>query len=159
MDGSEIARLIPELLDGRYPGKSREPGPRDIPVPGGRLLEIDNLLGVVRPSQSSNPFLWIRIGVAIEIPRSNELAYHVACANKKLMVGRAYLGYGDTYAMVVLDETVLGPSIRLDFQPSMQDLVDRFETTLTHAREFNAEIVQQFGGRGFQGEEWVHLVV
>lgn len=69
------------------------------------------IVWVGSPPDRSNPFIWIKFGVALEIPRSSELAYHVACANKQLVVGRAYLGYGDEVAMVVMDETSTKTSI------------------------------------------------
>lgn len=59
----------------------------------------------------------------------------------------------------MVDETVFASSLSLDFQPSMQDLVNRLETSMTHAREMRQDLLGQFGGRPFAGEDWIYLIL
>jgi hypothetical protein len=156
MNADEVAALVPQLLEGRYPGKCRQVDDVVAP-PGSWLLEDEDIFGLVRATDTSSPFIWIKLGVAIEIPRTSELAHHVACANKQLVTGRAYLAYGEHVALVVVDETVFASSLSWDFQPSIQDLVNRLETSMTHARAMRKDLLGQFGGRPFAREDWIHL--
>jgi len=158
MNAEQIAALVPQLLQARYPGKCRKVD--DALAPSGSwLMEDEDIFGLIRATDTTHPFIWIKLGVAIEIPRSSELAHYVACANRKLVTGRAYLAYGERFALVVVDETVFASSISLDFQPSMQDLVNRLETSMRHARELRQELLGQFGGRPFAGEDWIQLAL
>jgi hypothetical protein len=160
MDGEQIASLIPQLLEGRYPGQYRQPDPVEVvQAPNGWALEQEDALCFIRPGGTAHPFVWIKVGAAIEIPRSSELAYHVACANKQLDVGRAYLGYGEEFALVIIDETVRAQAVSFDFEASIDGLVVRFETSLNQVRTMGAEILEKFGGRRFVRDDLVQLVV
>jgi hypothetical protein len=113
----------------------------------------------MRVSRGGNGFLWIKCGIGHAIPRSEGLALHVAAANKDLIVGRAYLAYGDELAMVVLDETIFAPPIDLAYDPSIQDLVDRVETSMTHARQLREDVLGRFGGQPFADDDWMLLAL
>jgi len=156
MNGEELAE-VPPLLVGRYPNSFWQPEPPEL-AGGGWVLERDDVFCLVRAAQASTPFLWIRCGVAVEIPRSEALALRIAACNKDLMVGRAYLSCGDEIGLVAMDEVISASSLSWEHQPSIQELVDRFETTLTQARKLRAEVLDQFGGRAFTHDEWMHLV-
>jgi hypothetical protein len=78
--------------------------------PGGWLLEHQGGYCLLRVPNIEDTIISARAGVAIEIPRSEELAYYVACENKQIMAGRVYMGYGDELALLVLEEIVLGKS-------------------------------------------------
>jgi hypothetical protein len=97
-------------------------------------------------------------GVAIEIPRSEELAYYVACENKEIMAGRAYMGYGNEFALVVVEEVVWGRALSWDFEPGLSDMVTRFEYVLRQAGEMRAVILERFGGRPCRDDELLHIV-
>jgi hypothetical protein len=158
VNAEQIEALIPELLENRYPGQYRNAMETGFPeLPGGWVVEPGGLVCLVRSAGTSNPFIWIKIGVAIEVPRSPELAYYVAAANKKLDVGRAYMGYGDDLALVVMDETVFAASLSWQFEPSVSDVLSRFQASLTQARNMAEEIFERFGGRSFASDEWMHL--
>jgi hypothetical protein len=157
MTGAEAAELLPRLLEARYPDEYERVDDVVAP-PGSWLLRHDGGFCFLRVTDTRAPFIWIRAGVAIEIPRSSALADRVACANKDLVVGRAYMGYGEQVALVAVDETVFASSLSLDFQPSIQDLVNRLDTALLHARELSAQILEAHGGRPFAGADWIHLV-
>ncbi|MGH2911747.1 MAG: hypothetical protein ACRDJ3_04650, partial [Solirubrobacteraceae bacterium] len=105
MDNEEAAALIPRLLGDLYPGQFR-PATDDVmpDYPGGWILEDDGALCFMKVSRTKRPFIWIRVGAAVEIPRSDDLAFYVACANKDLVAGRAYLRYGDQFGLVAIDE-------------------------------------------------------
>ena len=73
----------------------------------------------------------------------------VACVNKDLEAGRAYLGYGEDLALVAIDETVQASALSYGFEPSLEDLTRRFEQSLKQARTLGTEIIDRFGGRRF----------
>ena len=98
------------------------------------------------------------VGAAIEIPRGNEFAFYVACANKDLMAGRAYLRYGEEHALMALDENIPLSGISREFPPSLQDIVNRLYLVLEHARDLQYWVLERFGGRRFLGDEWFMLV-
>jgi hypothetical protein len=153
MDADELKRFVPYLLEGRYPGRSQ-------PVVGdggdlGWTLDLDDTIVYVRASSGSNPFIWIRGGIAHAVPRSEALALHVAAANKDLVVGRVYMGYGDDLAMVVFDEAIFSDYLSNDYMPSMQDLVTRLETSLEYTAQWSKEIREKFGGRPFAAGDWM----
>jgi hypothetical protein len=157
VNGAELQQFVSELLD-RYPGRSREMFP---PVDGmphpGWILELDDCVAMVRASQVSHPFVWVRGGIAHAIPRSEELATDVAAGNKDLMVGRLYLAYGDEIAMVVFDEAISGGYLSMQYEPSIQDAVTRFEMSLQYTTEWSKKVLEKFGGQAFSGEDW-HLM-
>jgi hypothetical protein len=153
MDIEGIRRLVPELLERRYPERSREVvqgGGQDF----GWMLDFDGGFALLRAAQASNPFIWIRVGVAHAIPKTDALAWRIAEGNKDLMVGRFYVAYGDDLAMVVFDEAISAANLSFEYQPSIQDLVDRFEVSLQYAAEWSQTIRQEFGGRPFSEEDW-----
>ncbi|HET8863565.1 MAG TPA: hypothetical protein VFM94_09985 [Solirubrobacterales bacterium] len=157
IDGAELQQFVPDLLEGRYPGRSREVEPTTGPGHFGWILELDDCVVLVRASQVSNPFIWIRGGIAHAIPRSEALATHVAAANKDLMVGRAYMACGDEMAMVVFDEAIVGAYLSLQHEPSIRDVVNRFETSLQYTSEWARTIREKFGGQAFTADDW-HLM-
>ena len=158
MDGEELKQFVPELLQARYPGRSREADPHsgDI-VPGGHfgwVLDLDECVVLVRASQTSHPFLLIRGGVAHAIPRSEALATHVAAANKELMVGRLYMGYGEGIALVAFDEAISADYLSLQYEPSIEDAVTRFEMSVQYTSEWAKTIREKYGGRQFSPDDW-----
>jgi hypothetical protein len=120
----------------------------------GWILELDDCVVLVRAAQTTHPFILIRGGIAHEIPRSEALVLHVASANKDLVVGRSYLAYGDDFAMVVFDEAIFGASLSMEHQPSMQDAVNRFETSVQYTSEWAKTIRERFGGKQFTADDW-----
>ncbi len=163
MNADEAAALVPQLLEARYPGRSRRVGFGELPPgladPGGWVLELDGVFGFARAAGASDPFIWLQFGIAQAIPRTNELAFYVAAANKKLSIGRLFLAYGDQIALVVFDETIFAHAISFEYQPSMQDLVNRLEASISYARDFGAEVRQRFGGSPFTSEDWMLLTM
>jgi hypothetical protein len=109
---------------------------------------------LVRAAQTTHPFILIRGGIAQEIPRSEALALHVAGSNKNLVVGRAYLAHGDDVAMVVFDEAIFGAYLSLQYEPSVHDVVNRFETSIQYTSEWSKTIREKFGGRPFALDDW-----
>jgi len=159
MDAEEVTALIPELLGDVYPGKYRPALGEEVPdYPGGWILEEDGAFCFMKAGGTRLPFIWIRVGAAIEIPRNDELAYYVACANKDLQAGRAYMRYGEQYALVVVDESVFAAPISRQFPATMQGVVTRLDFSLEHARDLQHWIFERFGGRPFAGDDWMHLV-
>ncbi|MDQ6804046.1 MAG: hypothetical protein M3065_03555 [Actinomycetota bacterium] len=159
MDSDEATTLLPELLREVYPGKSRPARGDSIPdYPDAWLLEEDGALGFVKIASPQSPFIWIRVGAAIDIPRVDELAYFVACANKDLQAGRAYMRYGDQVALVAVDESISTAPLSQQSPESMQDVVTRLDFTLDHARTLQYWILQRYGGRPFSGDDWALLV-
>jgi hypothetical protein len=158
VNGEELQRFVPELLEARYPGRSREMFP---PLEGmpqlGWVLELDDCLAIVRASQATHPFIWIRGGVAHALPRSEALATDVAAANKNLVVGRLYMAYGDEIAMVVFDEAIVGEYLSMEYEPSIKDAINRFETSLQYTAQWAKTIQEKFGGSRFTSDDW-HLM-
>jgi hypothetical protein len=161
VNGEELKQFVPELLEARYPGRSRPADPETSIVPGGPhmgwILDLDECVALVRASQATNPFILIRGGIAHAIPKSEALAFHVAANNKHLMVGRAYVGYGNDVALVAFDESIDGSYLSLDNDASIQDAVTRFEMSLRYTAAWTQEIVDTFGGRRFTADD-IYLV-
>jgi hypothetical protein len=159
IDGEGLEQFVPELLQARYPGKS-EPAfsnpPEGLPNLGW-ILELDGSVALVRASKTTHPFIWFRGGIAHAIPRSDALATHVATANRDLMVGRAYLASGEDIAMVAFDEAIVGEYLSLDYQPSVDDLVTRFEMAIQYTTEWSKTVLERFGGQRFTRDDW-HLM-
>lgn len=151
IDGGELKQFVPELLEARYPGRSRE---ADEDGKMGWVLELSDCVVLVRAAQTTHPFILIRGGIAHEVPRSEALALHVACANKNLVVGRSYLAYGDDVAMVVFDEAIFGAYLSMEYEPSMHDVVNRFETSVQYTSEWAKTIRERFGGKPFTADDW-----
>jgi hypothetical protein len=159
MDHDEAGALIPEMLGTLYADKYRPATDAVVPdYPGGWLVEDDGVLAFLKIARTKKPFIWIRIGAALEIPTSSELAFYVACANKDLVAGRAYLRYGDQHAFVGIDESIFIETISRAHTPSMQEVVTRFDFALEHARDLQWSIFERFGGRLFASDEWYLLV-
>jgi hypothetical protein len=158
----DLERFVPELLEARYPGRAQkmggdgdnEPG---LPGIGGWMLSFDGCVLTASVSRSSHPFIWIRGGVAHAIPRSEELALRVAAGNKDLVVGRLYMAYGDDLAMVVFDETVFGDYLSLQHEPSIQNAVNKLETSIQYTAEWAKTVREEFGGHSFTPDDW-HLL-
>jgi hypothetical protein len=157
IDGEALKQFVPELLEARYPGRSREVEPNAGPGHLGWTLELDECVVLVRASQASNPFILIRGGIAHAIPRTEALALHVATGNKDLMVGRLYMAYGDDLAMVVFDEAIVGAYLSMEYEPSIQDVVTRFETSLQYTSQWAKATLEKFGGQPFTADDW-HLM-
>ncbi len=157
MNGEELKQFVPELLEGRYPGRSKEAAPGSDIGAGdlGWILELDDCLVLVRASLVSNPFIWIRGGIAHGIPRTDALALDIAAGNKDLVVGRLYMAYGDDVAMVVFDESIFAGYLSLEYQPSMTDVVNRFETSVQYTSQWTKTVREKFGGQAFSAEDWV----
>jgi hypothetical protein len=154
IDGEELKKFVPELLDARYPGRSQEAPPAVGDGAFGWVVELDGCIALARAAQVTHPFILIRGGIAHEIPRSEELALHVATANKDLVVGRAYLAYGDDIAMVAFDESIFGAYLSAQYEPSMLDVVNRLETSFQYTSEWSKAIRERFGGRPFTVDDW-----
>jgi hypothetical protein len=161
VNADEITDLLPRFLETRYGNSVRRAGP-PVPAgmadPGGWLVQDRDLYCFARASRASSPFIWLRLGIALEIPRSCELAYFVAGLNKDVSVGRVYMTAGEMLAGVVLDETILAAYLDWDHRPSIQDLVDRFENAMNYSRALRPQVLEQFGGDVFRGEAWSALV-
>lgn len=157
MNGKEITNLVAEIAKSRFASSHWQPSPPEL-AGGGFILEPEGAYCLIRASDTSNPFIWMKAGVALDIPRNDALAYFVATANKDLVVGRAYLAYGDQVAMVVLDETVFAAALAWEHQPSMVDLVTRLDNLLTEARAMQLKILERFGGRPFASDDWSFLI-
>ena len=159
MDSNEATTLLGELLGEVFPGRIRPAGGRSVPdYPGAWLLEEDGALAFLKVASGEKPFIWIRVGAALDIPLVDALAYFVACANKDLRAGRAYLRYGDRVALVAVDECIATDPISRQSHESMQDVVTRLDFSLDHARTLQYWILGQYGGRPFSGDDWALLV-
>lgn len=160
MNREDLKRFLPELLEGRYPGLAQKMGEEEgLGLPGldGWMLSFDSCVMTARVSRSTHPFIWIRGGVAHAIPRSEALALRVAAGNRDLVVGRLYMAYGDDLAMVVFDETVFGGYLSFQHEPSIQDAVNKLETSIQYTTEWAKTIREEFGGRSFTMDDW-HLL-
>lgn len=160
MNREEMELFLPDLLEARYPGLAQKMGEEGGPgLPGldGWMLSFDGCVLAARVSRSTHPFIWIRGGLAHAIPRSEALALRVAAGNKDLVVGRLYMAYGDDVAMVVFDETVFGGYLSLDHEPSIEDVVNKLETSVQYTTEWSKTIREEFGGRPFTTNEWALL--
>jgi len=161
VNGEELKRFVPELLEARYPGASRRMGASDdtpgLPGIEGWMLDLKGTVMTVRASQTSNPFIWIRGGISHAIPRSEQLALRVAAGNKDLVVGRLYMAYGGDQAMVVFDETVFGGYLSFEHEPSIEDAVTKLETSIQYTNEWARTIREEFGGQSFTADDW-HLL-
>jgi hypothetical protein len=118
------------------------------------VLDLDGCTVLVRATATSLPFIWFKGGIAHAIPRSAALAEHVALNNKDLMAGRVYLALGDEIAMAVYDDAIFGASLSLDYDPSIQDVVNRFDGGLKYTSEWSQAILSKFGGQPFRGDDW-----
>lgn len=123
----------------------------------GWVLELDDCMAIVRATETTNPFIWIRGGIAHALPRSEALATEIATANRDLVVGRLFLACGDDIAMAVFDETIFGGYLSMRYEPSVEDAISRFETGLQYTAQWSATIREKFGGRRFEGDDW-HLM-
>ena len=158
----EAAReLLRGIVEERYPSTDYRRLVEDDFLPGfsgGWVLEHEGGFCLMRVPSVDPTIISIRAGAAVEIPRSEELAYYVACENKKVMAGRAYLGYGEAVAMVVVEEVVWGRALSWGFDPSLSDMLGRFESVMKKANEIRSVLLPRFGGRPFAGDDWMHLV-
>jgi len=160
MNREELEQFVPQLLEARYPGRAQKMGSEDpVGLPGldGWMLSFDNCVLTASISRSTHPFIWIRGGVAHAVPRSEQLALRVAAGNKDLVVGRLYIAYGDDMAMVAFDETVFGGYLSFEHEPSIQDAVNKLETSIQHTTEWAKTIRDEFGGQPLTAEDW-HLL-
>ena len=74
------------------------------------------------------------------------------------MVGRTYLAYGDDVAMVIFDEAIMGSYLSMQYEPSVEDVVTRFETSIQYTSQWAKTIFETFGGQPFTADDW-HLMV
>jgi hypothetical protein len=152
MKNEEVMRLIPWLLQARYPGRFRlatEGSPEM-----GWVVDTGDAVALVRAGLARVPFIWIRGGIAHAIPRSEKLAMHIAAKNQDLMVGRVYLVCGDHVAVSVFDEAILAGDIDVDRESCLQELVSRFENSLQYTAQWSSTIRAEFGGQPFTGDDW-----
>jgi hypothetical protein len=156
VDGEDLKRFVPDLLQARYPGASRQIdfGVDELNQAFGWTLRLDGVLMTVKAAQTTHPFIWIRGGIAHAIPKTADLALRIATGNRELMSGRIYLACGDDIAMAAFDETIMAGCISLDFEPSIQDLVNRFEAAINYTREWSQTVLSEFGGRSFEEDDW-----
>jgi hypothetical protein len=159
MDFEEANNLLPEMLGNLY-GQNHRPATDEVMphYPGGWIIEEDGVTAFLKVSRTKKPFFWVRVGAALEIPTSSDLAFYVACANKDLVAGRAYLRYGEQHAFVGVDESIFIEAIARSHPPSMQEIVTRIDFALDHARNLQWWIKEKFGGRPFASDEWYLLV-
>jgi hypothetical protein len=160
MNRSELERFASELLQARYPAETRKMGEENgpgLPGLGGWMLVFDECILTVSVSQSQHPFIWLRGGIAHAVPRSEELALRVAAGNKELVVGRLCMAYGDDIAMVIFDETVFGAYLSMEYEPSIQDVVNKLETSVEYTKDWTKKVRLEFGGQGFTPDDW-HLL-
>jgi hypothetical protein len=156
VDGEDLQRFVPDLLQARYPGAYRQIdfSADELNKLFGWTLNLDGAFLTVKAAQTTHPFIWIRGGIAHAIPRTEDLALRVASGNRELMSGRIYMGYGDDIAMVAFDEAIMAGYLSLDFEPSIQDLVNRFEAAINYTREWSRTVLEDFGGRPFGEDDW-----
>jgi hypothetical protein len=157
-DATDARELLRELVEERYPHSHRKIEDDPFMPAGGWVLDHDGAFALVRVPDIELTVISVRAGIAIEIPRSDDLALYVAAHNKQVMAGRVYLAYGEQYALVVLEEITRGRTLSWEFRPSMEDFLGRFDYVLRHAAEMRNEILARFGGRPFNGDEFFHLV-
>lgn len=74
------------------------------------------------------------------------------------MVGRAYLAYGDDIAMVIFDEAIVGAYLSMQYEPSVEDVVTRLETSIQYTSQWTKTILEKFGGQPFTADDW-HLMI
>lgn len=160
-DAEQARDLLRKVVEERYPAESyRKLGEDFFPgFPGGWLLQHEGSYCLLRVPNVSETIISIRASVAIEIPRSEELAYYVACENKQIMAGRAYMGYGDEFALIVLEEIVWGRALSWDFEPSLEDMLNRFRYVIRQASKMQSAVFERFGGRPFREEEGIHMIL
>ncbi len=159
MDLAEITDLIPELLTQFYPGIHRRATSDVLPdYPGGWVLEERGAFCFIKAARATRPWIWVRVGVAVDIPRSEALAYYVATANKDLQAGRAYMRYGGQFALVAVDEYISAATITRQCSPTIQDVITRLDLSMEHARDLQHAVLERFGGRRFSGDDWALLV-
>jgi hypothetical protein len=160
-DAEQARDLLRKVIEERYPAESyRKLGEEFFAgFPGGWLLQHEGSYCLLRVPDVQETIISIRAGVAIEIPRSEELAYYVACENKQIMAGRAYMGYGDEFALIVLEEIVRGRALSWDFEPSLEDMLTRFRYVIRQAGEMKSAVLERFGGRSFREEEGIHMIL
>jgi len=56
--------------------------------------------------------------------------------------------------LVAFDESIFGAYLSLDHQPSMQDVVNRLETSLQYTSEWSKAVLEKFGGQPFTVDDW-----
>jgi hypothetical protein len=155
----EARNLLRSFVEERYPASSWQALTDEPLLPGGAwVLKHEGGFSLLRvPDIKQQTIISVRAGAAIEIPRSAELAYYVACENKQIMAGRAFMGYGDEFALVVVEEIVWGRALSWSFEPGLSDMLTRFEYVLSHAQAMQSTILERFGGRPFRDDEWFLL--
>jgi hypothetical protein len=156
VDGEDLKRFVPDFLQARYPAAFHQ---IDFPVDElnqlfGWTLSLDGAFLTIKATQTTHPFIWIRGGIAHGIPRTENLALRIASGNRELMSGRIYLGYADDIAMAAFDEAIMAAPLSMDFEPSIQDLVNRFEAAINCTREWSRTVLEEFGGRPFGRDDW-----
>lgn len=162
MNADEATTLLPQILEANYEGRVRRVGPslppgmQDV---GGWLVEVDDAYCFCRVGRGGQGFIWVRLGIALAIPKSSDLAFFVAMANRDLMVGRAYLAVGDDIAMVVLEHTAFIPSLSWEHQATFTDLAGAIVTAVEHAADLRKKIMERFGGQPFGGDDWNLLLM
>lgn len=165
MNAEQTSQLIAQMLEAKFPGRYRAVSlaqgalPPGVPDVEGWVLEEEGTYCYVRVAQTSYPFVWLKFGISHATPPTEELAFAVAAANKDLVVGRAYLAAGDDVAMVVLDETIFAAPISWEHEPSVQDLLQRVATGAQQAGTLQRNIRGRFGGRSFQADDWMLLML
>jgi hypothetical protein len=149
---------VREIARGRFPDSHWQPSPPAL-IGDGYVLEPQDAYCLIHAAVANDPFIWIKAGIALDIPLSERLAYFVATTNSDLIVGRTYLATGQHVGLVVMEETVFAAALSWEHQPSIVDLINRLENLLRQARDMRLELLRRFEGRPFRRDDWGHLLV
>jgi hypothetical protein len=150
----ELYEFLPTILEAHCTGRYGEVAPSG-GNPGlslGWCLSVGDTIALLRAANASLPFLWFRGGLA-QLPRSEELAFVAAEANKDLMTGRIYLTGGETHRGVVYDESIFAPFIDPADALSMNHLRVRMEVALEYTEQWSTKLRERFGGFPFSATE------
>lgn len=164
MNVEEATGVLPQILEANFEGQVWRVGPHIPPGMqdvGGWLVEADDVYCFCRVGSGGPGFIWLRLGIARNIPKSNDLAFFVATSNRDLMVGRAYLALAarEDVAMVVLEDTAFIGAMSWEHQATFADLAGRIVTAVGHAAQFRRDILGRFGGRPYDGDDWNLLLM
>jgi hypothetical protein len=154
MDHRELYEFLPTVLEAHCSGRYSEVAPSggDPELSLGWSVSVGDTVALVRAAKAGTPFLWFRGGLA-QLPRSEELAFAVAEANKDLMTGRIYLTGSDTHSSVVYDETIFAPFVEASDALSMAHLRVRMELALDYTAQWSTTLRERFGGLPFSATE------
>ena len=162
MNVDEATELLPQILNANFEGQVRRVGPAPPPGMqdiGGWVVENAETYCFCRVSRGGEGFIWIRAGIALAIPRSNDIGWFVATANRDLVIGRAYVAAGEEMAMVVVEDITFIAALSWSHQATFTDLAGRILTAVSHAEQLRRDTLERFGGRPFGGDDWQLLMM